>query len=49
VSDERIADVLGSMTCSKQACEQLLQEALDVGGHDNITIIIGHSTPKSSE
>jgi protein phosphatase len=49
VSDERIAEVLGSMTSSKQACEQLLQEALDDGGKDNITIIIGHSTPKSSE
>ncbi len=41
VSDARIAEVLGSMTSSKQACELLLQEALDGGGTDNITIIIG--------
>ena len=46
VSDERIAEVLGSMTSSKQACEQLLQEALDGGGTDNITIIVGRSVPK---
>ena len=41
VTDERIAEVLGSMTSAKQACEQLLQEALDGGGSDNITLIIG--------
>lgn len=41
VSDERIAEVLGSMTSAKQAAEQLLQDALDAGGHDNITIVIG--------
>ena len=46
VSDERIAEVLGSMTNAKQACEQLLQDALDGGGTDNITIIIGHAVPK---
>jgi protein phosphatase len=46
VTDERIAEVLGSMTSSKQACEQLLQEALDAGGSDNITIVIGRSKPK---
>ncbi len=41
VSDERIAEVLGSMTSAKQAAETLLQEALADGGTDNITIIIG--------
>lgn len=46
VSDERIAEVIGSMTSSKQACEQLLQDALDGGGTDNITIIIGRTIPK---
>jgi serine/threonine protein phosphatase PrpC len=46
VTDDRIAEVLGSMTNSKQACEQLLQEALDGGGTDNITIIIGRAVPK---
>jgi protein phosphatase len=41
VTDERIAEVLGSMTGAKQAAETLLQEALDAGGSDNITIIVG--------
>ena len=46
VSDERIAEVLGSMTSAKQAGEQLLQDALDGGGSDNITLILGHAVPK---
>jgi len=48
VSDERIAEVLGAMTSAKQACEQLLQEALDHGGRDNITIIIGRAVPREA-
>lgn len=47
VTDERIAEVLGSMTSAKQACEQLLQDALDAGGSDNITIVIGRTMAKS--
>lgn len=46
VSDERIAEVLGSMTSARQAAELLLQEALDGGGTDNITIIIGRAVPR---
>jgi protein phosphatase len=46
VSDERIAEVLGSMSNAKQACEQLLQEALDAGGTDNVTIIVGRTVPR---
>ena len=46
VSDERIAEVLGTMTSSKEACETLLKEALDAGGSDNITIVIGRVVPK---
>jgi protein phosphatase len=46
VTDARIAEVLGAMTSAKQAAEQLLQEALDGGGSDNVTIIIGRTTPK---
>jgi serine/threonine protein phosphatase PrpC len=41
VSDERIAERLRTMTSAKQVCEQLLQDALDDGGTDNITIIVG--------
>src|SRR5216110_3298213 len=40
VSDERIAERLGSMHSAQQACEDLLQDALDAGGTDNITIIV---------
>ncbi len=46
VSDARIAEVLGAMTSAKQAAEQLLQDALDGGGSDNITIIVGRTAPK---
>lgn len=47
VSDARIAEVLGTMTSARQAAEQLLQEALDGGGSDNITIIVGRTLPKA--
>jgi PPM family protein phosphatase len=43
VSDERLRDVLRSMTSARQACEDLLQEALDGGGSDNITIVVGRA------
>jgi protein phosphatase len=43
VSDEQIAARLSAMTSSKQVCEQLLQDALDGGGTDNITIIVGRA------
>lgn len=46
VTDERIAEVLSSMTSAKQACEQLLKEALDGGGTDNITVVIGRAVPQ---
>jgi protein phosphatase len=47
VSDEQIAERLASMTSAKQVCEQLLQDALDAGGTDNITIVIGRATPSA--
>ncbi|MGH7503917.1 MAG: PP2C family protein-serine/threonine phosphatase [Longimicrobiales bacterium] len=43
VSDERIRERLLAMTSAKQVCEDLLQDALDAGGRDNITIIVGRS------
>lgn len=46
VTDERIAEILGSMTSAKQACELLLQETLDGGGTDNVTIIVGRLVPR---
>ena len=43
ISDERIRDRLRSMTSARQACEDLLEEALAGGGSDNITIIVGRA------
>jgi serine/threonine protein phosphatase PrpC len=46
VTDARIAEQLGAMTSAKQVCEQLLQDALDGGGTDNVTIVVGRTVPK---
>jgi protein phosphatase len=45
VSDERIAERVGTMQSARQVCEDLLQDALDGGGTDNITIIVGRAIP----
>ena len=45
VPDERIAERLGKMQSARGACEDLLQDALDGGGTDNITIIVGRAVP----
>jgi serine/threonine protein phosphatase PrpC len=49
VNDERIADRLAHMTSAKQVCEQLLEDALEDGGSDNITIIVGRQVPKDPQ
>ena len=41
VADDRIRERLTTMASSRQACEALLGDALDAGGSDNITIIVG--------
>jgi serine/threonine protein phosphatase PrpC len=46
VSDEKIAERLHTMTSARQACEQLLQDALDGGGTDNVTVCIGRAVKK---
>jgi serine/threonine protein phosphatase PrpC len=46
VSDQRIREALHSMTSAKQVCEDLLREALEGGGTDNITIIVGRTLPR---
>ncbi|HUO53036.1 MAG TPA: PP2C family serine/threonine-protein phosphatase, partial [Gemmatimonadaceae bacterium] len=43
VSDERIRERLAGMTSARQACEALLQDALDGGGSDNITVLIART------
>jgi serine/threonine protein phosphatase PrpC len=49
VSDERIEARIRNMTSAKQVCEQLLQDALDGGGSDNITIIVGRPWAKETK
>jgi protein phosphatase len=46
VSDEQIGARLAAMTSAREVCEQLLQDALDGGGTDNITVIVGRAMPK---
>ncbi len=41
VSDDKICERLNNMKSAKQVCEDLLQDALDDGGSDNITIVVG--------
>jgi serine/threonine protein phosphatase PrpC len=48
VPDERIAERLGAIKSARQVCEDLLQDALDGGGTDNITITVGRAVPKSN-
>jgi PPM family protein phosphatase len=48
VPDERIAERLGAIQSSRQVCEALLQDALDRGGTDNITITVGRPVAKES-
>jgi protein phosphatase len=43
VPDDRIRERLLSMTSARQACEDLLRDALDAGGTDNVTIIVGRA------
>lgn len=45
VSDERIAERLAGMSSARQVAEDLLEEALDAGGTDNITIVVGRTLP----
>ncbi len=43
VSDEEIATHLGLMESSEQVCRALTELALDRGGTDNITIVVGRA------
>jgi protein phosphatase len=42
-SDAEIADHLGAMESAEHACRSLLQLALDRGGTDNITLVVGRA------
>ena len=50
VSDARIAEVLAQQATSEGACRQLIDEANEAGGKDNITIVVARcdEPPESS-
>ncbi len=43
VSEDQIRDRLINMTSAKQVCEALVQDALEGGGTDNITVVVGRA------
>jgi PPM family protein phosphatase len=46
VDDATIAGMLANAPASQQACETLVQCALDNGGRDNVTVIVaGYELP----
>jgi protein phosphatase len=49
VSDDQIRERLMTTKTSRQACEALLQDALDAGGVDNITIIVGRTAEQTAK
>jgi serine/threonine protein phosphatase PrpC len=49
VSDERIKERLATMTSARQVCHDLVQDALDAGGSDNITVVIGRTVTRTAE
>jgi protein phosphatase len=47
VDDETITRILRETSRSSDACERLVQQALDNGGHDNVTVIVaGYRLPE---
>jgi protein phosphatase len=42
VAEARIAAILGSGETAAQRCQRLVDEALNAGGKDNVTVIVGH-------
>ncbi len=50
VDDQTITNILGETTRSSDACERLVQRALDNGGRDNVTVIVAaYRLPEAPE
>jgi PPM family protein phosphatase len=49
VPDARIRERLIAMTSARQVCEALVQDALDAGGTDNITVVVGRAVPHAAD
>jgi serine/threonine protein phosphatase PrpC len=47
VPDSRIAERLGAMQSAQQVAEELVQDALDGGGSDNITVVVVRAVAKN--
>jgi protein phosphatase len=41
LTDEKIRDLLAASGSAREACEALVDEALEAGGTDNVTVVIG--------
>lgn len=46
VSDERIRQRLAAMTSAREVVDQLIEDALEAGGTDNITLVVGRTLPR---
>ena len=45
VSDDEIAAALRDLASAEQACRDLVALALDRGGSDNVTVLVGRLLP----
>jgi len=48
VAEDRIRDRLEAMTSAEQVCRQLVDDALEGGGSDNITVLVGSTRARPS-
>jgi protein phosphatase len=46
VPDDRIAEILGQDRAAAETCQALVDQALEAGGKDNITVVLGRYTFK---